>query len=84
GHIGHGAILHGCVVGRDALVGMNSVIMDGAVIGEESIVAAMSPKHPAQSLNALKSMPVPLRCAPRDGLTTEGFYAVPLPDRDEA
>ncbi|VEB50664.1 carnitine operon protein CaiE [Salmonella enterica subsp. enterica] len=38
GHIGHGAILHGCVVGRDALVGMNSVIMDGAVIGEESIV----------------------------------------------
>lgn len=35
GHIGHGAILHGCVIGRDALVGMNSVIMDGAVIGEE-------------------------------------------------
>ncbi|MHB9326953.1 carnitine operon protein CaiE [Phytobacter ursingii] len=42
GHIGHGAILHGCVIGRDALVGMNSVIMDGAIIGEESIVAAMS------------------------------------------
>ncbi|WP_058912276.1 carnitine operon protein CaiE [Entomohabitans teleogrylli] len=42
GHIGHGAILHGCIIGRDALIGMNSVIMDGAVIGEESIVAAMS------------------------------------------
>ncbi|WP_272668542.1 carnitine operon protein CaiE [Providencia sp. PROV145] len=42
GHIGHGAILHGCIIGRDALVGMNSVVMDGAVIGEESIVAAMS------------------------------------------
>ncbi|MDM2734606.1 carnitine operon protein CaiE [Citrobacter sp. Ct235] len=42
GHIGHGAILHGCVIGRDALVGMNSVIMDGAMIGDESIVAAMS------------------------------------------
>lgn len=42
GHIGHGAILHGCIIGRDALVGMNSVIMDGAIIGEESIVAAMS------------------------------------------
>lgn len=42
GHIGHGAVLHGCVIGQDALVGMNSVIMDGAVIGEESIVAAMS------------------------------------------
>ncbi|WP_044556178.1 carnitine operon protein CaiE [Shewanella piezotolerans] len=42
GHIGHGAILHGCVVKRNALVGMNSVVMDGAVIGEDSIVAAMS------------------------------------------
>lgn len=42
GHIGHGAILHGCIIGRDALIGMNSVIMDGAIIGDESIVAAMS------------------------------------------
>ena len=42
GHIGHDAILHGCIIGRDALVGMNSVIMDGAQIGEGSIVAAMS------------------------------------------
>lgn len=42
GHIGHGAILHGCTVGRDALVGMNSVVMDGAVLGESSMVAAMA------------------------------------------
>ena len=42
GHIGHGAVLHGCRVCRNALVGMNSVIMDGAVIGEECIVAAMA------------------------------------------
>jgi phenylacetic acid degradation protein len=42
GHIGHGAVLHGCTVKRNALVGMNAVVMDGAVIGEESIVAAMS------------------------------------------
>lgn len=42
GHIGHGAILHGCVIKRNALVGMNAVVMDGAVIGEDSIVAAMS------------------------------------------
>ena len=42
GHIGHGAVLHGCVIKRNALVGMNSVIMDGAVIGENSLVAAMS------------------------------------------
>jgi phenylacetic acid degradation protein len=42
GHIGHGAVIHGARIGRNALVGMNSVIMDGAVIGEASIVAAMS------------------------------------------
>ena len=40
GHIGHGAVLHGCVVRRDALVGMNAVVMDEAEIGEASIVAA--------------------------------------------
>ncbi len=40
GHIGHGAVLHGCHIGRNALVGMNAVVMDGAEIGAESIVAA--------------------------------------------
>lgn len=40
GHIGHGAVLHGCVVGRNALVGMNAVVMDNVVIGESAIVAA--------------------------------------------
>ena len=40
GHIGHGAVLHGCCIGRNVLVGMNAVIMDNAVIGESSIVAA--------------------------------------------
>jgi phenylacetic acid degradation protein len=42
GHIGHGAVLHGCVIKENALIGMNSVIMDGAIIGISSIVAAMS------------------------------------------
>lgn len=42
GHIGHGAVLHGCLIKRGALVGMNAVVMDSAVIGEFSIVAAMS------------------------------------------
>tara|TARA_R110001583_G_scaffold26228_6_gene94555 strand:+ start:1909 stop:2508 length:600 start_codon:yes stop_codon:yes gene_type:complete len=40
GHIGHGAVLHCCHIGRNALVGMNAVVMDGAHIGAESIVAA--------------------------------------------
>ena len=42
GHVGHGAVLHGCRIGRNALVGMNAVIMDGAEIGAECIIAAMS------------------------------------------
>jgi phenylacetic acid degradation protein len=42
GHIGHGAILHGCVVKANALVGMNAVVNDNAVIGESSIIAAMA------------------------------------------
>ena len=57
GHIGHGAVLHGCVVRRDAFVGMNAVIMDGAEIGEQSMVAACAfvragTKVPARSLIA--------------------------------
>ena len=40
--IGHGAVLHGCIVEAGALIGMNSVVMDGAVIGETAIVAALS------------------------------------------
>ena len=42
GHIGHGAIVHGCVVRRNALVGMNAVINDNAEVGESAIVAAMA------------------------------------------
>ena len=41
-HIGHGAIIHGAVIGRNCLVGMNSVIMDNVVLGDECIVGALS------------------------------------------
>src|ERR1041385_9451148 len=34
-HIGHGAIIHGATIGRNSMIGMNSVIMDDAVIGDE-------------------------------------------------
>ena len=40
GHIGHGAVLHGCQIGEDAMVGMNAVVMDDAHIAPRSIVAA--------------------------------------------
>lgn len=41
-HIGHGAVIHGAVIGRNCLVGMNSVIMDNVVLGDECIVGALS------------------------------------------
>lgn len=41
-HIGHGAVIHGATIGRNCLVGMNSVIMDDVVLGDECIVGAMS------------------------------------------
>lgn len=40
GHIGHGAVLHSCIVRRDAMVGMNAVVMDDAEVGEQAVVAA--------------------------------------------
>lgn len=42
GHIGHGAVLHGCRIGEDALVGINAVVMDFAEIAACSFVAASS------------------------------------------
>ncbi len=41
-HIGHGAIVHGAHVGRNCLVGMNAVLMDRVVLGEECIVGALA------------------------------------------
>ena len=41
-HIGHGAIIHGANIGRNVLVGMNTVIMDDVEIGDECIVGAMA------------------------------------------
>jgi phenylacetic acid degradation protein len=42
GHIGHGAVLHGCRIGRNSLVGINAVITDGAIIGESCFVGALA------------------------------------------
>lgn len=37
--IGHGAVVHGCTVGDDCLIGMNATVLNGAVIGAGSLVA---------------------------------------------
>lgn len=54
-HIGHGAVVHGATIGKNCLVGMNSVIMDNVDLGEECIVGALTfiksdEKIPARSL----------------------------------
>ena len=41
-HIGHGAIIHGAQIGANAMVGMNSVIMDRVNLGAECIVGALA------------------------------------------
>lgn len=38
--VGHGAILHGCTIEDQVLVGMGAIMMNGAVIGKGSIIAA--------------------------------------------
>ena len=40
--IAHGAIIHGCEIGENALVGMNAVVLDNAIIGAENLVAALA------------------------------------------
>lgn len=54
-HIGHGAIIHGATIGKNCLIGMNSVIMDNVEVGDECIIGALSfvktdEKIPARSL----------------------------------
>jgi phenylacetic acid degradation protein len=55
--VGHGAVLHGCVVRRGALIGMNCVVNDNAEVGEDAVVAALAfvkaeARIPARSLAA--------------------------------
>ena len=40
--VGHGAAFESCEIKRGALIGMNSVLLHGCVIGEEALVAALS------------------------------------------
>ena len=53
--IGHRVMLHGCTIKKACLIGMSATILDGAIIGEESIVGAGSlvtknKKFPPRSL----------------------------------
>ncbi len=38
--VGHGAILHSCVVGDNSLIGMGAIVLDGVVVGKNCIIGA--------------------------------------------
>lgn len=38
--IGHSAVVHGCTVGDDCLIGMHATVLNGAVLGEGCLIAA--------------------------------------------
>jgi gamma-carbonic anhydrase len=38
--VGHGAIVHACTIGDETLVGMGATVLDGAMVGEQSIIGA--------------------------------------------
>lgn len=38
--VGHSAVLHGCTIEDDCLIGMGATVLNGAVIGARSLVAA--------------------------------------------
>lgn len=50
--IGHNATLHGCTLGNRILVGMGAIVMDGAVVEDDVVIAAgalVTPKKVLQS-----------------------------------
>lgn len=83
--VGHNAVLHGCTVEDDCLVGMGATVLNGAVIGAGSLVAAQAlvPQGmvvPPGSLVA--GVPAKVRREltdeEREGLTLNGTFYVEL------
>ncbi len=38
--IGHSAIVHGCIVGNNVIIGMGAIVMNGAHVGDNCIIGA--------------------------------------------
>ena len=48
--VGHGAILHACTIGDRCLIGMGAIVMDGAVLDPDSMVAGGAVVTPGKHL----------------------------------
>lgn len=50
--IGHGACLHGCTIGNRVLVGIGAIVLDGAVVEDEVVIAAGTLVPPGKRLES--------------------------------
>ncbi len=48
--IGHNAILHGCTIGDNVLIGMGAIVLDGAKIGDQCLIGAGSLIPPGKEI----------------------------------
>ncbi len=63
-HISHGAVIHGCTIGKNTMVGIQSVIMDNANIGDECMIAALSyikPNFKAPNRSVIAGIPAEIK-----------------------
>ncbi|MBI3191084.1 MAG: gamma carbonic anhydrase family protein, partial [Pedosphaera parvula] len=50
--VGHSAIIHGCTVGDECLVGMGAILLDGVIIGEQCLIGAGALVTPGANISA--------------------------------
>ena len=50
--VGHSAILHGCTIGDDCLIGMGSIVMDDAIVENQVLLGAGSLVPPGKTLES--------------------------------
>lgn len=86
--VGHRCVLHACTIGDRCLVGMGSIVMDGAVIEDEVLLAAGSLVGPGKRVESgylYRGSPArklrPLAAQERDMLRYSAAHYVGLKDR---
>ena len=50
--VGHSAILHGCRIGNECLVGMGSIVMDDVIVQDRTMIGAGSLVPPGKTLQS--------------------------------
>jgi carbonic anhydrase/acetyltransferase-like protein (isoleucine patch superfamily) len=50
--VGHKALLHGCTIGNQVLIGMGAIIMDGAILADQIVIGAGALVAPGKKLNS--------------------------------